>query len=53
MKVVCAWCGKDMAEKDGGGTEGNSHGICSECLAKLEEKEQNGTEGKAEQERHC
>ena len=37
-----------MGEKDGEGTEGNSHGICSECLAKVEAKEQNGTEGKAE-----
>lgn len=31
MKVACAWCGKDMDEKDGRGVEGTSHGICEEC----------------------
>jgi len=36
MKVVCAWCGKHMGEKDGRGVEGTSHGICKECLSKLE-----------------
>ena len=35
MKIVCAWCGKDMGEKDGKGAEGVSHGICRECFAKL------------------
>jgi peptide deformylase len=34
LKVVCAWCGKDLGEKDGQGTEGISHGICKDCLAK-------------------
>ncbi len=24
MKIVCAWCGKDMGEKDGKGVEGAS-----------------------------
>jgi len=32
IKIVCAWCEKDMGEKDGGGVEGVSHGICEECL---------------------
>ncbi len=35
MKIVCAWCGKDMGEKDGKGMEGVSHGLCNECLVKL------------------
>ena len=34
MKVACAWCGKDMDEKDGRGVEGTSHGICEECVNK-------------------
>ena len=35
MKIVCAWCGKDMGEKDGKGIEGISHSICPKCLVKL------------------
>jgi len=35
IKVVCAWCGKDMGEKDGQGQEGVSHGMCEECGAKV------------------
>ena len=35
MKIVCAWCRKDMGEKDGEGVNGVSHSICQECLAKL------------------
>ncbi len=34
MQVVCAWCGKDMGEKDGQGQEGATHGICEECSKK-------------------
>ncbi len=33
MKVICAWCNKDMGEK--GGKAGVSHGVCEECLTKL------------------
>lgn len=33
MKVVCAWCGKDLGEKEGS-TEFVSHGICEECKDK-------------------
>ncbi len=36
LKVECAWCGKDMGEKDGQGEEGITHGICDECKAQLE-----------------
>ena len=35
IKVVCAWCGKDMGEKDGQGKEGISHGLCEECRAEM------------------
>ena len=42
MKVVCAWCDKDMGEKDGKGVEGISHGICEECLAKVLKEEKDG-----------
>ena len=34
MKIVCAWCNKDMGVKDGEGIEGTSHSICHDCLAK-------------------
>ncbi len=42
MKIVCAWCGKDIGEKDGKGEKGVSHGMCEECLAKMEAKAENG-----------
>ena len=29
MEVICAWCGKQIGEKDG---EGEPHGICADCL---------------------
>jgi hypothetical protein len=36
MKVICAWCKKDLGEKDGEGQEGQtSHGICPECYLKV------------------
>ena len=38
MKVICAWCGKSLGEKDGQGVEGISHGMCAECQEKLEKK---------------
>ena len=34
LKVVCAWCKKDMGSKDGEGTTGTSHSICPDCSAK-------------------
>lgn len=30
LKVVCAWCGKELGEKEG--PEGITHGICDNCL---------------------
>ncbi len=34
LKVVCAWCGKDMGEKDGQGTEGEAGTFCEDCWEK-------------------
>lgn len=31
LTVLCAWCGKDMGQKDGKGQSGTSHGICVKC----------------------
>ncbi len=35
MKIVCAWCGRETGEKDGGGVDGVSHTICKGCSDKL------------------
>ena len=35
MKVICAWCGKDLGSKEGNGIEGTSHSICDRCADKL------------------
>ena len=48
MKVVCAWCGKGIGEKDGKGEEGVSHGMCEECFAKMEVEAKNETSAKNE-----
>lgn len=40
MKVVCAWCGKDMGEKEGQGEEGITHSMCDECREKWETERQ-------------
>jgi len=34
MKIVCAYCGRYIGEKEGNGVEGDSHGICQECFEK-------------------
>ena len=31
LRVICAYCGRFIREKDGDGVEGESHGICPEC----------------------
>ena len=41
MKIVCAWCGKEIGERNSEGTEGVSHGVCEECLNKMELKAEN------------
>ncbi len=35
MKIVCAWCNKNMGEKNGRGVDGVTHGICKQCFAKF------------------
>ena len=42
MRVVCAWCNKDIGEKDGEGVWGVSHGLCRECFDKVMAEEENG-----------
>jgi len=37
LKIVCAWCSKDMGEKDGKGVAGISHGMCGVCFAEMDE----------------
>lgn len=34
MKIVCAWCGKDMGEKPPYEDKSETHTICPECFAK-------------------
>lgn len=34
MKIVCAWCGKDMGEKPPYEDKGTTHTICPECFEK-------------------
>ena len=48
MKIVCAWCGKDIGEQDSEGIDGVSHGVCEECLEKMEVKAENGISTKNE-----
>jgi len=35
LTIVCAWCNKDMGEKDGQGVSGTTHGICPDCQEKI------------------
>lgn len=37
MKIVCAWCGKDLGEKPPLEDKETTHGICEECAAKFKE----------------
>lgn len=41
MKVVCAWCKRDMGEKMGP-AELVTHSICKACKDKIEEQERKG-----------
>jgi len=34
MKIVCAWCGKDMGEKPPYDDPSITHSICEDCLRK-------------------
>lgn len=48
MRIVCAWCGKDIGEKkcEGEEEEEVTHGLCEKCFARLEaeRKRKTGTE---------
>lgn len=38
MKVICAWCGKDLGTvEDSSGQGGVSHGMCADCAKKFRE----------------
>ena len=43
MKIVCAWCGRFLGEKDGGGVEGISHSVCEQCLIEASPAEESKT----------
>lgn len=34
LKIICAWCRKDLGERDGEGVNGTSHSLCLACKAK-------------------
>jgi uncharacterized CHY-type Zn-finger protein len=38
MKVVCAWCGKSLGEKEPYDSEETSHGMCDDCQLTFNEK---------------
>ena len=35
MRIICAWCSKDMGEKFPFDSDMVTHGICDECVAKI------------------
>jgi len=42
MKVVCAWCGKEMGYKPGNGIpKQETHGICKPCAEKVKREANN------------
>jgi len=45
LKIVCAWCGKDMGSKDGEGQEGITHAICPDCKKKFDNNNKGGEGG--------
>lgn len=49
MKIVCAWCNKNMGEKNGRGVEGVTHGMCKQCLAKFMAKVESNISARDEQ----
>lgn len=38
LKIVCAWCGQPMGEKEGKGVEGTTSTICPDCREKYGRK---------------
>ncbi len=35
MRIICAWCRRDMGTKPGGKPQDVSHSCCPECVVKL------------------
>lgn len=35
LVIICSYCRIKMGEKDGEGTEGNTHSICEKCWEEL------------------
>lgn len=38
MKIVCAWCQKDLGEKEPLEDKNVTHGICVDCLIKANQE---------------
>jgi len=38
MKIVCAWCKKELGEKEPLDDPRISHGICEECKQKMQQE---------------
>jgi len=38
MKVLCAWCEKEMGKKEPLWDTSTTHGICPKCLKELKEE---------------
>ncbi len=49
IKIVCAWCNKNMGEKNGRGVEGVTHGLCKQCFAKFRVKVESNISARDEQ----
>lgn len=55
MKIICAWCGEDIGEKESEGVDGVSHGVCNRCFARLQAEAEGGIESESEpgEQRSC
>lgn len=53
MKVVCAWCGKDMGEKPPYEDTDSTHAICPKCYRKVRGKEEGGKMPHDKSSPHC
>ena len=36
MRIICAWCGKSMGQKEPLDDDSVTHGICDQCRERLE-----------------
>lgn len=44
MKIICAWCKKDMGEKPPLDDERVTHTICPECILDFDKERSDGRE---------